>query len=73
MMDYDPNNKSNFAHLTNNSLVKKFCDEDSEEDESEQDNVWSLDEFSSHLNSEFGAQHPGKDVFEDIIFKQIKN
>lgn len=69
MMDYDPSNKSNFAHLTNNSLVKKFCEEESDEEEEDQENIWSLDEFRSHLQGEFGPQYPDKDVFDDIISK----
>ena len=64
-VDYDPKEVDNkFMHLTNNSVVKN-CDEfyQSEID----GNMWSCDEFSDHLSSEFGY-----DAFQETIWPQIK-
>lgn len=38
------------------------------------ENIWSQDDFSGYLQSEFGSKYPeSEDIFHDIIAKQIKH
>ena len=55
LQDYNPNDHSKFAHLTNNALTKEFLKKecDSSENEEDLDNVWSRDDFNDYLTSKF--------------------
>jgi len=50
-------------HLTNNAIVSK-CDEFHESEI--EGNMWSCDEFSDHLMSEFGQGET--DIFQEKIW-----
>ena len=61
-IDYDITKlNAKFMHLTNNSIVSK-CDEFFESEI--EGNMWSCDEFSSHLMELYG----GRDVFQEVIW-----
>ena len=122
-MDYDPKNKIQFAHLTNNCLVKKYNNsavkgridrereakksspkkadkeaspgkespgvkspgkesptkdydsadnmsgsEASDDDDLDPENIWSLEDFSNHLQTEHSEGFKESDIFRDHIF-----
>lgn len=72
LQDYDPEDRSKFAHLTNNALVKEFIEQEGESSNSDEDmeNIWSQDDFAGYLQSEFKSKYPNSnDIFEDVIAK----
>ena len=81
---------SKFSHLTNNCIAQKFSDSPANkkkreksldandvasDEEEEMDNIWSLDDFKQHLQSEFGEKYKDQheDIFQEIIYPQIKH
>ena len=72
-MDYDPKNKSKFAHLTNNCVSQQYSPSpktgkkgnrdpsndsyNGGDDEEELDNIWSTDEFREYMNQEFKGKY----------------
>jgi hypothetical protein len=62
--DYDIKKiNDRYMHLTNNAIVSK-CDEFHESEI--EGNMWSCDEFSDHLMSEFGQGET--DIFQEKIW-----
>ena len=50
-------------------LSEAAGEEEADEEEDAAENIWSLDDFKSHLNTEFGDKHPDQtDIFDSLIF-----